>query len=54
MKKLFYRSKHFWHVLKGKELLTVIPDCLDKDMRSRLQTKANYHEQSAIRSIHKC
>ncbi|WP_176555871.1 hypothetical protein [Virgibacillus ndiopensis] len=44
MKKLFYQFKYYWHLLKVKELSLVMRDCIDENLKHKLEQKIDYHE----------
>ncbi|WP_157724836.1 hypothetical protein [Virgibacillus phasianinus] len=54
MKKLYYRMIYYWHILKARELSTVISDCLDEEMKHKLEKKIGYHEENANNYMLKC
>ncbi|WP_180955111.1 hypothetical protein [Peribacillus deserti] len=48
MKKLINRVKYAWHQFQSLHIEMIIKDCIDRDLRSRLQQKLQNHKDKAL------
>ena len=54
MKRLYFKSKYYWHVLQFKQLKGNMNHSLDESAKSNLEQKMSYHEKSALNYMMKC
>jgi hypothetical protein len=54
VKKIYFKSKYYWHVFQFKQLKGTINNCQDEDKISDLKREIIYHEKLALNYIMKC
>ncbi|MBM7690788.1 hypothetical protein JOC77_000191 [Peribacillus deserti] len=48
MKKLINRFRYTWHHFQSLHIEMIIKDCIDPELRSRLQRKLQNHKDKAV------
>ena len=48
VKKIIYRFKYLWHYTQWKQTIVLVNECINIGVKTELETKASYHERTAI------
>ncbi|WP_226037740.1 hypothetical protein [Aquibacillus saliphilus] len=53
MKKLYFRMKYNWHIVKFQKLKMTLEEDSNQPSKSNLKNQINYHEKSALQCMFK-